>query len=349
MKTISKNIHPSSSFISGVDISSLQHSLDLGAKYFHPDGAPGDPLQILRENGVNYARLRVWVDPVNGYCSPSRIVEFAPRIKGCGMKLLVDFHYSDTWADPLHQERPAAWGGHRFNRLQKDLADHTYSVCASLASAGAPPDMVQIGNEITPGLLLPEGSTGDWEKLAALLNQGYQAVKSFRSETEVMLHIDRGGDKDAARSWFDQAAAHGVNWDVIGLSYYTYWHGPIHSMRDTVREMAARYRKPVVIVETAYPFTLAENDHEKNAIHSADQLSPDYPPTPEGQASNLRAVLKAAHSGGAAGVFYWEPTWTAVEGNGWDPANPGSGNQWENQALFDFHGRALPALSEFHL
>jgi arabinogalactan endo-1,4-beta-galactosidase len=118
-------------------------------------------------------------------------------------------------------------------------------------------------------------------------------------------------------------------------------------MTNAVMEMRSRYGKPVVIVETAYPFTLSENDDEKNVINSLSQLPSDYPATPNGQASNLRAILNAARSGGAMGVFYWEPTWTAVKGNGWDPANPISGSQWENQALFEFDGKVLPAMSEF--
>ena len=115
----------------------------------------------------------------------------------------------------------------------------------------------------------------------------------------------------------------------------------------TIESLRSRYGKPVMIVETAYPFTLEEGDAEKNVVHSVDQLTPGYPATREGQRANLRAVLDAARSGGAVGVFYWEPAWTAVQGNGWDPANPASGDQWENQALFDFDGRALPAVEEF--
>ena len=327
----------------------MQRALALGAKYYYESGNPGDPLQILKDHGVNYIRLRVWVDPANGYNNEAKIVKFAPMVKAMGMKLLIDFHYSDTWADPEHQGKPAAWVDHNFSQLQMDVFNHTYGVCNALKSAGAAPDMVQIGNEITPGMLLPDGSTRDWTNLAALLKQGCNAVKSCDSTIQVMLHIDKGGDNPASRAWFDNARSHGVSWDVIGLSYYSYWHGPIADMKTNVADLKSRYGKPVIIVETAYPFTLAENDHEKNVIHSPDQLSPDFPATPAGQANNFRAVLKAAGSAGATGVFYWEPTWTAVEGNGWDLANPDSGDQWENQALFDYEAKALPAMSAFKL
>jgi arabinogalactan endo-1,4-beta-galactosidase len=335
------------SFLLGADVSSLQRSLEVGAKYFDEDGFPADPLQILQSHGVNYIRLRVWVNPANGCHAPMRILEFAPVVKSRGLRLLIDFHYSDTWADPTHQAKPAAWAGLDFPKLQGSLYDHTYRLCRALKEEGAAPDMVQIGNEITSGMLLPDGGTDHWDNLAILVNQGYAAVKEGDRSSLVMLHIDRGGDNAAARAWFGRAAECGVAWDVIGLSYYSYWHGPPESMAANVADLRARYGKPVIIVETAYPFTLEENDSEVNSIHTPDQLAPGYPATPAGQAANLRAVIRAARRAGAAGVFYWEPTWTAVKGNGWDPSDPESGDQWENQALFGFDGKMLPAAKEF--
>ena len=332
--------------IRGADVSSLQHSEDLGAKYYDENGVQGDALQILQDHGVNYIRLRVWVNPANGYNDKNKVIQFAQRVKAKGLKLLIDLHYSDTWADPEHQAKPAAWADHNFSRLQADVYEHTYDVCSSLKAAGLLPDMLQIGNEINPGMLLPDGSTRNWKVLASLLKQGCNAVKVCSSSTQVMLHIANAGDKAGTSEWFDMAAAQGVVWDVTGLSYYSYWHGTLQAMKDTVREVKSRYGKPVVIVETAYPFTLLENDQETNSIHSASQLLPDHPATPAGQAANLRAVMQTAHQGGAIGLFYWEPTWTAIKGNGWDPANPDSGCQWENQALFDYKSKALPALSE---
>ena len=275
------------------------------------------------------------------------MVQFAERVKAKGLKLLVDLHFSDSWADPEHQVKPAAWAGHSSSQLQTDVYEHTLDVCSSLKTAGLTPDMVQIGNEINPGMLLPDGSIHDWNALASFLKQGYNAVKACSETIQVMLHIANAGDKAGAREWFDNAASSGVVWDLTGLSYYSYWHGTTQQMTDTVKEMKSHYGRPVVIVETAYPFTLLENDEEKNSIHSLSQLPPDYPATPAGQASNLRAVMQAARLGGATGVFYWEPTWTAVKGNGWDPTNPNSGCQWENQALFDYAGKALPAMREF--
>jgi arabinogalactan endo-1,4-beta-galactosidase len=162
-----------------------------------------------------------------------------------------------------------------------------------------------------------------------------------------MLHIADAGDGPGARRWFDNARAQSVSWDVIGLSYYSYWHGSMAAMTGTVSDLKSRYGKPVVIVETAYAFTLTDNDGEANIIHERSQLADGYEASSSGQDANFRDVVDAARAGGASGVFYWEPTWTAVTGNGWDPANPASGDQWENQALFDYDGRALPAMSRF--
>jgi len=333
--------------IRGADISSLQRAEELGAKYFDENGRQGDALQILQDHGVNAIRLRVWVNPANGCHTAARVAAFARRVKSRGLKLLIDLHYSDTWADPEHQIKPAAWAGHDLSELQKDVYDHTTNVLRRLSAEEGMPDMVQIGNEINPGMALPEGSTRNWDNLAALLKQGYQAVKACSSSIQVMLHIANAGDTSGACKWFDEASSHGARWDITGLSYYSYWHGSLADMTTTVKELILQYGRPVVIVETAYPFTLLENDAELNAIHSASQLTPGYPATPIGQADALRAVVQAARLGGASGFFYWEPTWTAVRGNGWDPTNPASGCQWENQALFDFGGKALPAINEF--
>ena len=319
----------------------------MGASYYDENGVPGDALQILQDYGMNYVRLRVWVNPANGCNDASRVAHFAQRVKSKGLKLLIDLHYSDTWADPDHQIKPAAWSGHSFSQLKEAVYNHTWNVLNNLQAVDALPDMVQIGNEINPGMLLPDGSTRDWDKLSALLKQGYEAVKACSASIQVMLHIANAGDTAGACKWFDEARSHGVNWDVTGLSYYSYWHGTTQEMTSTVKEMVARYAKPVVIVETAYPFTLLENDAEQNSIHLLSQLTAGYPATPVGQADNLREVVQAARQGGAVGFFYWEPTWTAVKGNCWDPTNPASGCQWENQALFDFTGKALPAMQEF--
>ncbi len=160
-------------------MSSLQHALDLGATYFYEDGTQGHPLEILSNHGVNYIRLRVWVNPANGYNNKEKIIQFAPLIRAYGLKLLIDFHYSDTWADPEHQIKPATWAKNNINQLQKDLYDHTFDVLFSLKTIGLMPEMVQIGNEINPGMLLPDGSILNLGELILAVEARLSGCKSL--------------------------------------------------------------------------------------------------------------------------------------------------------------------------
>jgi len=335
--------------ILGSDISSLKKSEDMGGIYRYSDGTQADALQILKDQGMNYARLRVWVDPIDGYHGKSEILEMALRLKSQGIKLLVDFHYSDNWADPGKQFKPAAWKDLDFEQLKKALYDHTFDVCSSLVAQGTPPDMVQVGNEINAGMLWPDGDYNHFDNLAALLKEGYQAVKDCSSSTLVMLHIAEGGDNDLARWWFDNITRREVPFDVIGISYYPFWHGSLAELQSNLFDVSSRYEKDVIVVETAYAFTDQEDDFLSN-IANRDLMVPGYPFTPEGQRAMLRdivSIVRAVPNGRGLGIFWWDATWTAVTGNGWDSTDPQSGNAWENQALFDFNDRALPALEEF--
>lgn len=332
----------------GADVSSLQHAEDLGAKYFYPNGTAGDPLQILKDNGVNYVRLRIWVNPANGYNNEAKVLAFAKTVKAKGLKLLIDFHYSDTWADPGHQAKPAAWASATIGQLETDVYNYTFGVCTALKAQGTTPDSVQIGNEINVGMLWPTGEviSNSFTNLALLLKQGYNATKACNSSTLVIIHT-ADADSDANARWFyDGISAQGVNWDITGLSYYCYWHGSMANMTSVVADMKARYGKSVIIAETAYPFTAANADSTANSISSTTPCA-GYPATSTGQYDNFRDVLAAARSGGAIGVFYWEPTWIATPGNNWDPTNPSSGDGWDNQALFNWTGVAQPAIALF--
>jgi arabinogalactan endo-1,4-beta-galactosidase len=270
-------------------------------------------------------------------------------LKEHDIKLLVDFHYSDHWADPGKQIKPAAWVDYDFEQLKKAVYDHTFDVCHSLVEQGTPPDMIQVGNEINAGMLWPDGSYQHMDNLAALLKEGYRAVKDCSSPTPVMLHIAEGGDNDLARWWFDNMVRREVSFDVIGISYYPYWHGSLGALQNNLNDISARYEKDVIVVETAFAFTDQEDDFHPN-IFSSDMAIPGYPLTPEGQRAMLRdimAIVRAVPDDRGLGIFYWDATWTAVTGNGWDATDPGSGNAWENQALFDFEDRVLTALDEF--
>jgi len=333
----------------GADISSLKKSEDLGGVYRDADGTEGDALQILKGHGLNYARLRVWVDPADGYHGKDEILEMATRLQDQNIQLLVDLHYSDNWADPGKQIKPAAWEDYDLEQLKKAVYEHTFDVCSSLVAQGTLPDMIQVGNEINAGMLWPDGDYEHMDNLAELLKEGYRAVKNCSPATLVMLHIAEGGDNDLARWWFGNIVRREVPFDVIGISYYPYWHGGLAELQYNLNDISERYEKDVIVVETAYAFTDQENDYLENIANSSMAI-PGYPYSPEGQRAMLRdvmAVVRAVPNGRGLGVFYWDATWTAVDGNGWESTYPSSGNAWENQALFDYDERVLPAVDEY--
>jgi arabinogalactan endo-1,4-beta-galactosidase len=329
----------------GADVSTLQRSLDLGATYYDANGTARDPYDILKSAGVNYARLRIWNNPASGYNNKAKVLQQARAVKAKGLKLLLDFHYSDTWADPGKQYKPAAWASHNLSQLQTDVYNYTADVCNSLKSQGTTPDTVQIGNEINVGMLWNDGKVvnNNFAPLAALLKQGYNAVKSCGSGIPVLIHT-ANADSDAHARWFyDGIKAQGVQWDITALSYYCMWHGGLSNLYNVITDMRSRYGKPVVVAETAYPFTSADADSTPNSVGNA--TCDGIPLTWAGQAQEFSYVQNTARNAGAIGVFYWEPTWYAVKGNGWDPANiNGSGDGWDNMATFDWTGHVNPTI-----
>jgi len=335
--------------IRGADISSLKKSEDKGGIYYDEKGVAKDALTILREHGLNYARIRVWVNSPDGYHGKTPLLEMARRLRVHEIKLLVDFHYSDSWADPGKQDKPKAWEKLDFTGLKKAVYEHTFDICNALKEQDTPADMVQIGNEINHGMLWPDGKNDvSFDGLTALLKEGIRAVRECTPGTRVMLHLAEGGRNDFFRWWFDEVIAHGVEFDLIGASYYPYWHGSLADLQHNLNDIALRYQNDIIVVETAYPFTLESADDTENIIR--DEIKEGYPATPEGQKQMLADVIQvvqAVPGGRGLGFFWWDATWIAVPGNGWDPADPNSGNNWENQVLFDFDGRPLPAMKLF--
>jgi arabinogalactan endo-1,4-beta-galactosidase len=350
--------------VRGADLSNLAKNEDKGAVYFDANGRQVDAVEAFADAGANLVRLKVWVNPADGYNTTDEVVATAKRAKAAGMKILVDFHYSDRWTDPGAQGMPAAWVGLGPQEVADAVYAHTSEVLTALKDAGATADSVQVGNEINPGMLWPLGQTWDvnpaddvkgaqWDNLALFLSAGSRATKDVSPQTDVILHLTNINNGIGGLTWwYDEVTKRGVQFDTIGLSYYGYWHGSMADLQHAVTTLSARYDRDVVVVENSYPFTLQDNpaDPWENVIRSQSQLVPGYPATPEGQAANFRAVqdvVASAPGGRGLGVVSWEPAWTAVAGNGWDPADPASGNAWENQAMFGFDGRALPALQEF--
>jgi arabinogalactan endo-1,4-beta-galactosidase len=297
-------------FSKGGDVSWLPQMEVTGYKFYDIDGTEKDGLQLLKDRGMNTIRLRVFVNPsahkTNGHCSPAETVALAVRAKNMGMRIMIDFHYSDTWADPGHQTKPAAWASHSFADLQNDVYNHTYDVLNALKIAGVTPEWVQIGNEIPGGMLWPEGSTSNWNQLAQLLNKGYDATKAIDSAIKVIIHIDQGNSNSRFRWFFDNIKSNNVKYDVIGMSYYPYWLNSdytvtIANLENNLKDMVSRYGKEVMVVEVGGDYTKVQNTYDMlGAVIAAGKKVPDNK---------------------GLGVIYWEPqgekSWSGYQLNAW--------------------------------
>ena len=240
----------------GADISFLPELEGRGMKFFDK-GVQKDPIQILKDHGFNYIRLRIFVNPGNdsgyspgkGFCDLGHTKEMARRLKDAGMKFLLDFHYSDYWADPGKQFKPASWRNEDFIQLKKSVYDYTKMVMQQLKDQGTEPDMVQVGNEINHGMIWPEGSIANLDSLAQLIYAGINGVLAVAPSTTIMLHIALGGQNAEAHFFLDNMIARGVPFDVIGLSYYPKWHGTLNDLRENINELSRYYKKDLIIVE----------------------------------------------------------------------------------------------------
>lgn len=297
-------------FVKGADIGWLSQMEATGYKFYDTNNVQTDCLDILKERGINTVRLRVFVNPsndkVNGHCSKKEVAAMALQAKNMGMRIMIDFHYSDSWADPGKQNKPAAWASHTFSQLLNDLYNHTYEVLDTLKSIGAKPDWVQIGNEINGGMLWPDGSTSNWTQLAQLLNKGYDAAKAVDSTIKVIIQLGEGSDNSLFRWFFDNAQSHNVRYDIIGASYYPYWEGhdytvTIDALGNNLNDMTTRYGKEVMVVETGGAYNQVQNTYDM-----------------------LVAVIRkvdAVPSQMGLGVIYWEPegekTWSGYSLSCW--------------------------------
>ena len=241
----------------GADISWLQSQEDRGTK-FSDGGTEGDAIEILRDNGFNYIRLRLFVDPRSelgysrrdGYCDLEHTLQMARRIKDAGMYFLLDFHYSDNWADPQKQILPQAWQTYSYEEVCTAVYEHTRDVLVALEKQGTAPDIVQVGNEVSNGMLWPYGSVRhSFEGLCGLLREGVRAVREFAPSADVMLHVALGGMVEETQRFFDAMAEYGVEYDVIGQSYYPEWHGTLEDLERNLKSMAKEIGKPIYVVE----------------------------------------------------------------------------------------------------
>lgn len=369
----------SDDFIRGMDASAVLSVEKSGAKYYGYDGKEQDVFETLAESGVNYIRLRVWNDPYdengNGYGGGDNdvatAIELGKRATQYGMKVNIDFHYSDFWADPKRQHAPKAWEGMSADEKADALYDFTKESLTQILDAGVDVGMVQVGNEINNGM---SGET-DVPAVMGLLSAGSRAVReiadSYGKDIRIVLHYTNIEDNEEVDTMAANLKEYGVDYDIFGLSYYPFWDGTNENMQNVAKNIMDRYGKKVVIAETSYCYTEKDGDGFGNSFDWIEDAVDGYAPTVQSQATMIRDICAAANEVGVLGVFYWEGTWIPVGsedqdnsalweeyGSGWassysaeyDPDDAGlyyGGCSWDNQAMFDFTGHPLPSLNVF--
>lgn len=366
-------------FILGMDVSSVISLEKGGVRYYDAQGNERDLFAILAENGVNYIRVRVWNDPFdqngNGYgggnCTIDTAVEIGRRATANGMKLLVDFHYSDFWADPAKQQVPKAWKGMKIEEKSEALYTFTRDCLLKLREAGVDVGMVQLGNE-TNGKMSGEVM---WKQIVAgLMSAGSRAVREVDPNILIAVHFANPENADKYQTYASKLNEFDLDYDVFASSYYPYWHGSLDNLKAVLGGIASTYGKKVMVAETSYAYTVDDTDFHGNTIGEGGSFEKAWPFTPQGQANEVQAVCEAVAEIGGAGVFYWEGAWIAAggasweensvlweqNGSGWassyageyDPRDAGKyygGCACDNQAMFDREGHALPSLAVFGL
>jgi len=344
--------YPLSRFCMGADLSFVNQLMDNGA-VFRDSGKVKDPFLIFKQYGCNLVRVRLWHTPLwtmgNGtkmYSDLADVEKTIRRAKEAGMAVSLDFHYSDNWADPGKQEPPAAWRNADFAGILDSVYNYTFKVLKYLGGKNLMPEMVQIGNEINPGMLFPHGKieTSGWENLGLIINKGIKAVRDASVNTtvkpEVILHA---AQPENIEWWFTNIVSKGkvTDFDIIGLSYYIKWSEvPLSSIGGYILRFKTLFNKKVMIVETAYSWTSEGADNYGNIFSSSD-YDPAYPQTEQGQLDYLKALTQQVINGKGDGIQYWEPAWISTSmKDQW-----GTGSPWENNAFFDFDGNTIRGIN----
>ncbi|NLX69520.1 MAG: arabinogalactan endo-1,4-beta-galactosidase [Clostridiales bacterium] len=297
-------------FAKGADVGWLQQMEATGYTFYDALGNPRDCLEILKEHGINSIRLRVWVnpndDPRSGHNSIEEVAIMAERVKKMGFRLMINFHYSDSWADPGKQYKPKAWEGHNAEQLEEDVYNHTFCSLTLLKNKGIDVDWVQVGNEITNGMLWPEGHIINFEQLTRFINSGYRAVKEVFPDCQVIVHLDSGHDSERYTRFFEQLTSYNGKYDMIGMSYYPWWAKTVftqnlHMLESNINELVNRYDKDVMITE------IGGLDTEPHTTYRMIR--------------EVIEVLKAVPNNRGRGVFYWEPqgaaNWSGYRLSAW--------------------------------
>ena len=372
-------------FIFGMDASAVPSLEAGGVRYYDHDGVEKDVYEILSENGINYIRVRIWNDPFdangNGYgggnCDIENAIEIGKRATAYGMKLLVNFHYSDFWADPAKQMVPKIWKSMDVDEKSEALYAYTKDCLEKLINAGVDVGMVQIGNE-TNGAFCGESSTalGGWKRITQLMSAGARAVREVCPGALVVVHFANPEKVTNYESYGKNLEYYGVDYDVFASSYYPFWHGTQENLAKVLSDIATKYDKKVMVAETSYAFTAEDTDFYGNTIGEGGGIVKDYPFTVQGQANLVRDVIDTVvnQTIGGIGVFYWEGTWISAGGEGYDENralwekngsgwasshaaeyDPDDAGKWyggcavDNQAFFDADGHALESLKIFSL
>ncbi|REH01193.1 glycoside hydrolase family 53 protein [Flavobacterium aquicola] len=331
------------SFYYGADLSYLNEMEDCGAVYKNDKGVAQDAYKIFKEAGANLVRVRLWHNPTwTNYSNFNDVKKTISRAKALGMNVLLDFHYSDTWTDPEKQKIPAAWASQMNNKeaLGKLLYDYTYKTLNDLSKENLLPEIVQVGNEINPMILQGDELVWpiNWTRNSYLLNNGIKAVRDISKDKNkkigVMLHI---AQPENALWWFKEATANGItDYDWIGLSYYpSYSEYTLNDVSTPIKTLISTYKKRLMIVETAYPFTLNNNDNASNNL-GTEALINGYQATQAGQLGYLKKLKEVVAAAGGEGIIYWEPAWVSTSCKTlW-----GTGSHWDNATLFDNTNKA---------
>lgn len=348
---IDDNNNTNIGFYYGADLSYVNEMEDSGATYKDFSGTTKDLYKIFSEAGTNIIRLRLWHNPTwTKYSNYNDVKKSIQRAKAEGMQVLLDFHYSDSWTDPEKQEIPSAWASEVNNTVALGdlLYQYTYSTLSDLADANLLPEIVQVGNEIN-AMILQKGALQwpiDWTRNAALINKGIKAVRDISIEKNkkigVMLHI---AQPENGIWWFEQATSAGIkDYDWIGLSYYPIWSEyELNNVATPLKTLIETYKKRLMIVETAYPFTL-ENADSANNILNEDALISGYPASQQGQFDYLNTLKAKVKEAGGEGIIYWEPAWVSTNSTTlW-----GQGSHWDNATLFDHTNQATLGLKFYN-
>jgi arabinogalactan endo-1,4-beta-galactosidase len=350
-ETIQEPIPPvDTTYYKGMDLSFQPEIKDWNTPYFDADNTPVELLPFLKLKGVNLVRLKLWHTPDTTYNGLYSVIEYAKQVKQNGMALLIDFHYSDTWADPGKQFVPQAWEGLEYSQVNDSIYVYTKAVIERMKAENVMPDMVQIGNETNSGMLWDYGKVGEgfnenWPNYTSLIKSAVKGINDIEGTDDIQIILHFAG-YDGAEWFFDNIESRGVDYDIIGLSFYSIWHGnSLNTLQIQLNSISNKYKKKIMIVETAYPFTLDWNDNTNNFWGDQNQLISGYPATPEGQKAfltDLNNVIKSISGNRGMGYCYWAPDWIAFKGQ-----EATNGSVWENATVFDFEAKALPITDAF--